>query len=155
MALGKVSRGKGSTSRLVWDVSELNKINLFLENLKKRGKQAMRGELAKIARDIRDLAKKNVPVLTGRLQASGRIQQDPPASDNKFTTIVIFGGMAVSNKTGKGSLGSKFVDYAEKVELNHPSKSRYLARAMNTFIPQMEGRIEAAVKKHFKSGFKA
>lgn len=148
--------GKGSTSKLVWDISELNKINKFLAQLKVRGIQAMRSELNRISKDIVKGAKINAPFLSGRLRKSGRvIKPKANATQTKFAFQVIFGGISITkDPDGKGPAGSKFVGYAQDVEIGHKTKSRYLERAFNEMIPKMEGRIITSVKKHFKKGFK-
>lgn len=155
MARKLSSLGKGKASRLVWDISELTKVNKFLDQLKVRGIKAMQSELKKISKDIVIKARENAPELSGRLRKSGRvIAPRVGAKATKFAYQVVFGGIAVSNQTGRGPKGSIFVDYASLIELSHPTKSRYLEKAFNAMIPQMEGRIIGAVRKHFKKGFR-
>ena len=144
--------GSFKIKSLVWDTTELGKIDRFLTQLKKRGQQAMRAELNRIAKDILELAQDRTPVLSGRLVTSGRIvgaAKGASEAKARFQVSVVFGGISVANQTKVGKPGNVFVNYAEFQENKHG----FLAAAYNQVFPTIAGRIAGAVSKHFKQGF--
>lgn len=139
--------GKPNIKKLVWDISELTKVDKFLSQLKRKGIRIMQTELNKISMEILRNAKAKTPVLSGRLQFSGRvIRPSKSATNTRFKYQVVFGGITVSNKTGRGPTGPIHVDYAEKQENIH----HFLEDAFNNALPKIESRIVGALRKEIK-----
>ena len=79
-----------------------------------------------MAQDIRSQARINAPYVTGALSNSIRVEEDG------YTTYIKAGGIVST-----GSLGPKWVDYAQKREEGpnrNPATEHYMRNAMNSIM---------------------
>jgi len=91
--------------------------------------------LAKIAAQVLGKAKKNAPVITGALRASGRMERGGPTS-----WLIMFGG------------GGTGVNYAAAVEYGSATRSPkpYLRPAVMSVLPHAKKEIERMVQRSLR-----
>lgn len=123
--------------RVTWTIEGVTKTQGNIKKLEKHSTQQLIQALYLEGERVMADAKENyVPVLTGALKASGRVQPPKPAGNGKWTVELTFGGPAVG--------------YALEVHERPPNigqgKNKYLQKPFRASLPKLERRLNAWIK---------
>ena len=156
MAITKFKKfgGRQRKGNINFDTSQLINVQVAIEQITKQGIKGINAELLRTAKKVLKQAKLNVPVLTGALRKSGRIiKPRKGATKTRFEYVTIFGGIFAQGKqpAGKPKMQTrKFVNYAFLIEEKHKTKSKYLERAFDQFVPGLDDRVQAIVNRNIR-----
>jgi len=115
------------------DAIQLNNYNQVLAWTKAKGgsmKDRVETFVFSEALEIMAASKKIVPVKTGALRGSGRVEP-PKASGSDISVMMVYGGPAAP--------------YAFKVHEDHPTKSKFLERPADERLEGFQARMKAAL----------
>jgi hypothetical protein len=123
--------------KITTTIEGITKTQGSIKKLEKVSTQALIQALYLEGERVMTDAKENyVPVLTGALQGSGRVQQPRPMGNGKWEIRLTFGGPAAA--------------YALEVHERDPKigqgKNKYLQKPFRASIPKLESRLNAWMK---------
>ncbi len=117
-------------SRITTTILGLATLTANLTNRKARAEGAAVDALNKVGGEVFGESQRSVPVDTGNLKGSGRIE---PATAQELAVTLSYGGTASA--------------YAIIVHETHTSRSKFLERPAREAIPRLNSEVAAAVRK--------